>query len=487
MKQPIVWTIAGSDASASAGIQTDLKVFEHLGAHGCSIITAITAQSNQEVNAIEYTSSDLIASQIKCLEKDFFPKAIKIGMLGNSSIIEKVRHYLDQYSGYVVLDPLITSTSGKNLFDTDLKNYISTLKTIFSLVDLITPNIREAEILSCLEIKSHDDIKKAALAILSLGIKSILIKAGHFSNDSFSQDYWTNGRESFWLSNKRYPTKNYRGTGCVLSSAISACLALGYNIKDAIVIAKMYVNRGIRLSKGVNSHFAMLFHEGFPIEQTDLPYLTHSPMHQLPDHFIGLGPQKLGLYPIVDSADWIKKLLALGIKTIQMRIKNTFGYELEKEIQKGIHLAKSYQARLFINDYWELAVRLGAYGIHLGQEDLRTADIHFIRKAGLRLGISTHCYSEAAHAHSFHPSYLALGPIFPTTSKIMSFEPLGLTELKKWRTLLNYPLVAIGGINIENLHSVLQTNVDGIAMISGITQSQDWIATTKKLQRMVMS
>jgi hydroxymethylpyrimidine kinase/phosphomethylpyrimidine kinase/thiamine-phosphate diphosphorylase len=178
-------------------------------------------------------------------------------------------------------------------------------------------------------------------------------------------------------------------------------------------------------------------------------------------------------------------LLPLGVKTLQLRIKNKQGLELENEIKRSIMLAEKYQANLFINDYWEMAIRYGAYGVHLGQEDLETADMTAIRQAELRLGISTHCYYEVARAHALNPSYIACGPIFTTTSKVMSFAAQGIAQLKRWRRTLNYPLVAIGGINAERIPDVLATKVDGIAMISAITQAKDPIATTKSLMNVM--
>lgn len=485
MKQDIVWTMAGSDSSGGAGIQADLRTFQNLGVHGCSIITAVTAQSSQKVNHIQYVSRESVQAQIKSLQRDFPPKAIKIGMLGHFSVLDQVIHYLSDYSGYIVFDPLMTSSSGQNLFDNDLKNYLSQIKKIFPLVDIITPNISEVEKLLDIKIKSYHDIEMSAFEILSLGAKSVFIKGGHFTEDNLSQDFWTNGVESFWISSKRYPNKNYRGTGCTLSSAMAASLALGYHIKDALVIAKMYVNRGIRLSHIIHDHISLLAHDAWSPEEIDLPYITHQPIHHLPKKFKEGGLKPLGLYPVVDSTPWIKKLLPLGVKTIQLRIKNKYGTELENEIKIAVNLAHQYNATLFINDYWELAISAGAYGVHLGQDDLNTANIKLIWKAGLRLGISTHCHYEVARAHALNPSYLACGPIFPTTSKVMPFAPLGISQLQWWRKILKYPLVAIGGININNLKDVLQTKIDGVAMISAITKAQDPIKTTEHFLRMV--
>lgn len=191
------------------------------------------------------------------------------------------------------------------------------------------------------------------------------------------------------------------------------------------------------------------------------------------------------LYPIVDSAVWIEKLLPLGVKTIQLRIKNKSPAELEKEIKCGIQIAQQFHAQLFINDYWELAISYRAYGVHLGQEDLDQADIKKIRQAGLKLGISTHDEQEIARAERLCPSYIAYGPIYHTTSKVMAFKPQGISALERLKRRLSYPLVAIGGINLKRLPEVLATGVDGVAMISAITEAADPIIVTRKLLEMV--
>ena len=197
--------------------------------------------------------------------------------------------------------------------------------------------------------------------------------------------------------------------------------------------------------------------------------------------FPSCGPKALGLYPVVDSVEWLKKLLPLGVSTIQLRIKNKDLPELEEAIKEGVELAQHYQARLFINDYWELAIKHGAYGVHLGQEDLVIADIDKIYQAGLRLGVSTHSADEINNALNVDPSYLAFGPIYPTTSKVMPFSPQGLQRLQTWCQSLTYPVVAIGGINEDRMNEVLATGVNGVAMISAITQAEDPIAMTQQL------
>lgn len=134
---------------------------------------------------------------------------------------------------------------------------------------------------------------------------------------------------------------------------------------------------------------------------------------------------RLGLYPVVDSVDWIARLLDWGVSTLQLRIKDPQATDLEQQIQQAIELGRRYQARLFINDYWQLAIKHGAYGVHLGQEDIQTADLDALRQAGLRLGISTHDAAELAEALALKPSYVALGHIFPTQTKEMPSQPQG--------------------------------------------------------------
>lgn len=154
---------------------------------------------------------------------------------------------------------------------------------MFRYVTVITPNRIEAEAILNRSISSYQDIINAASDLLSLGAKQVLLKGGHLKDNLFSQDYWTDGKESFWIANHRFPETNYRGTGCVLSSALTACLALGYSIKDAIVIAKMYVNRGIRQSIEIDKDASQLYHDSWPEDEADLPiYRQHRSLNQFP-------------------------------------------------------------------------------------------------------------------------------------------------------------------------------------------------------------
>ncbi|HAZ75011.1 MAG TPA: thiamine phosphate synthase [Enterobacteriaceae bacterium] len=193
-------------------------------------------------------------------------------------------------------------------------------------------------------------------------------------------------------------------------------------------------------------------------------------------------PFRLGLYPIVDSVMWIERLLEAGVRTLQLRIKDKQDHEVEADVVAAIALGKRYAARLFINDYWRLAIKHSAYGVHLGQEDLETTDLSAIRNAGLRLGVSTHDDMEIDVALAARPSYIALGHVFPTQTKQMPSAPQGLAQLASHVTRLkDYPTVAIGGISLAHAPQVLATGVGSIAVVSAITQAADWRLATQQL------
>lgn len=197
---------------------------------------------------------------------------------------------------------------------------------------------------------------------------------------------------------------------------------------------------------------------------------------------------RLGLYPVVETVEWIARLLDFGVRTIQLRIKDRQDDEVEQQIAEAIALGKRYQARLFINDYWRLAIKYQAYGVHLGQEDLDIADLDAIHAAGLRLGLSTHDDVELDRALAVEPSYIALGHVFPTQTKDMPSAPQGLAELARHiQRLQGVSTVAIGGISIDRVPAVLATGVGSVAVVSAITKAEDWQAATRQLLDLIES
>lgn len=176
-------------------------------------------------------------------------------------------------------------------------------------------------------------------------------------------------------------------------------------------------------------------------------------------------------YPIVDSVAWVKRLCALGVRTIQLRAKDLTQEQALAIVRAAIVAAGD---RLVINDYWQAAIEAGASHLHLGQEDLAGADIAAIRRAGLTLGLSTHDEAELENALRHDPDYVALGPIYPTTLKAMRFAPQGLDRITEWkRRIGNIPLVAIGGITLERAPAIYAARADSIAVVSDVTLNKD--------------
>ncbi len=179
-------------------------------------------------------------------------------------------------------------------------------------------------------------------------------------------------------------------------------------------------------------------------------------------------------YPVVDSLAWVKRLAALGVGTVQLRVKNLNETEALALVREGLSLTRGTGTRLVVNDYWRAAIDAKAEHLHLGQEDLADADVTAIRAAGLTLGVSTHDDAELDAALRVDPDYVALGPIFFTTLKAMRFAPQGVPKISVWkRRISNIPLVAIGGIKLEHAAEIFAAGADSIAVVSDVMQNPD--------------
>jgi thiamine-phosphate pyrophosphorylase len=176
-------------------------------------------------------------------------------------------------------------------------------------------------------------------------------------------------------------------------------------------------------------------------------------------------------YPVVDDADWVRRVVAAGARLVQLRIKNVEPNALRAQVRTAAAHCAAAGACLVLNDYWQVALEEGVGFIHLGQEDLDEADLPAIRAAGLRLGVSTHSDAELDRALSVRPDYVALGPVWPTTLKVMPWAPQGTERLRDWeRRLGGVPLVAIGGITLERVPSCLEAGADAVAVVSDVTR-----------------
>ncbi|MBU6223709.1 MAG: thiamine phosphate synthase [Burkholderiales bacterium] len=191
-------------------------------------------------------------------------------------------------------------------------------------------------------------------------------------------------------------------------------------------------------------------------------------------------PNQLGLYAVLPDAQWVYRMAQAGVPTVQLRFKSDDKAAIAKEVAAAVTAVQGTNSLLFINDHWQEAIAAGAYGVHLGQEDMQEASLEKIRTAGLRLGLSTHGYAEMLLADRHSPSYMALGAVFPTTLKRMVTAPQGLGRLERYAQLMKaYPLVAIGGIDLEQLPAVVKTGVGSVAVVRAIIASESPEATAQ--------
>lgn len=481
--RPVAWTIAGSDASGGAGIQADLATFADFGVHGCALVTALTTQTRRGVVQMLPTPAAHLAREMELLARDYPPGAVKVGMLAGAETVEAVARGLAALEVPVVLDPVLAASRGGRLLD---DAGLRALEAILPQLALVTPNCQEAGRLAGMaEVADFAAMEEAAERIRARGARAVLVTGGHLGED-FACDYLLAEEGAYWLRSPRIATPHDHGTGCTLSAAVAAALARGERLLDAVVLAKMAVSAGLAAAVPLAGGPGAVAHGVGPWGIAHLPEL----LRERPDRF--RAPQfprceveRLGLYPVVDSPEWVERVLEGGVRTVQLRIKDAPPTALEAAVRRAADAARRRGARLFVNDHWRLAINAGAYGVHLGQEDLDGADLAAIARAGLRLGTSNHAWYEIARSHALAPSYMALGPVYPTTTKEMRFAPLGVERLREWVELLapRYPLVAIGGIDEARLPGVLATGVGSVAVVRAVTQAPDWRGALERLCR----
>lgn len=246
-----VLTIAGSDCSGGAGIQADLKTMAAHGVYGMSAVTALTAQNTTGVYGISEVSPEFLGKQLDCIFTDIFPDAVKLGMLSDSDLMRMTAKKLREYGArHIVLDPVMVSTSGSLLMKEDAAEVLK--EELFSLAELITPNLPEAEVLAGIKIRTPEDMEKAAEKIWENWHCAVLCKGGHSVNDA--NDLLYRNGTAIWMKGVRIDNPNTHGTGCTLSSAIACNLAMGDTLETAVEKAKEYLSGaladGLNLGRG---------------------------------------------------------------------------------------------------------------------------------------------------------------------------------------------------------------------------------------------
>ncbi len=504
-RRPVVWTISGTDSGGGAGIHADTRAFDAFGVHGACAVAAVTAQHSMAVTCVEPVSPALLAAQLATLAEDMPPDAIKTGLLGSienlrvvADWVRKLRARFPDKAIPLVVDPVFRASTGSSFADAALR--AAYRDELLPLATLATPNVAEARAL----VPSSQLLAPVALARAwrAFGARAVVVTGG--DGDQLDEDEvqhlsdarlatrlaeidaraawahdWLDAehgmRSRGWLASARIETEHDHGTGCVFASSAAAALAQGFVAADAVVLAKMATRESLRHAYAAGAGAGPVApRAGFAGRLENLPALNPLPTSTSRFAFPAPPESARGLYAIVDSSAWVARVLAEGVRLVQLRIKDAAPDLLAREIRASVALAHAAGATLIVNDHWALALEQRAHGVHLGQDDLEGADIDALQHAGMVLGISTHSYWEVCRARALRPSYIACGPIHATTLKQMPWLPQGDANLAYWcRLLADTPVVAIGGMDAERARSAMRAGAWAVAVVGAITRSDD--------------
>ncbi len=492
-----VCSITNSDCNMNEGVQSDIQTFIALGAIPSRINSALSVQDV----FVESVSNKMFSAQLDNVLEKMKPSVIKIGFIANREqvniLCKKIRSYKEQKGvpAFIIYTPSKLNEVEEIPQEESINALIKT--DLLPLIDLLIMNAKDIFSFSGHMLITPNALYQSAQYLLNKGCKSVLICGGKTDFiDGCCVDYWSDGQREIALSSPRLTFSNTQSKKDILSCALASALSLKYVLEDAFVIAKAYLNGYLKeTSKGYAEGQVSAWPENksyFPkvvtLSRNTDEELTLDISSFLSFDFPRCNIFNLGLYPVLDSLSWLEKVLKCGVKTVQLRIKDKTSTQVEGEIIQAIQLGRKYNARLFINDYWELAIKHQAYGVHLGQKDIDSADLQLIHRAGLHLGLSTHGYYEILRAKQFNPSYIALGHVFATQTKEMPSAPQGLIRLKKYVELLaDTPTVAIGGISLARASQVYKTGVGSVAVVSAITRAINFDSVIQEFKQMEIS
>ncbi len=476
-------TIAGSDSCGGAGVQADIKTMTALGVYAASVITSVTSQNTRGVYAVEPIRAEAVESQMNAVFEDIVVDAVKIGMLGNAGVIKAVANGIRRYKpNNVIVDPVMVSTSGHALID---KEAITELVgSLLPMATLVTPNIPEAEWLSGIKISNADDADRAAMVISRLGCKAVLIKGGHLDGKEKTDRLYVSGKLVATYHNSTLDTRNTHGTGCTLSSAITAMLARGETLSDAVRHAVEYLHGAIRNGKDINQGaghgpvcHSFLFrsaddsHAVKSLDGVSLQFISHcNDRHSY--------------------AEGISLALKGGCRWVQLRMKDAEEEEFVATARKVREMCSEYNATFIIDDRVELVKTVGADGVHLGKNDMPIDEARRILGSKYIIGGTANTIEDVERLYLAGADYIGCGPFRFTTTKKNLSPMLGIEGyrdiIKNMRQRgITLPIVAIGGILPSDVHEIMDTGISGIAVSGAILNADDPIEEMEKFKELV--
>jgi thiamine-phosphate pyrophosphorylase len=280
-------------------------------------------------------------------------------------------------------------------------------------------------------------------------------------------------RDSVALPSESLHSGLFTSDDPVYRAAKAACQQLGFIEADAQCVASAWQSQTIRMGEFDAHHW--------PDDPVDFGMAPWPRSNAFP-----ACPKQLGLYAVLPDAAWVARMARAGVPTVQLRFKSNDQHAINREVRAAVNAVEGTKSLLFINDHWKAAIDVGAYGVHLGQEDMEVAQLETIRHAGLRLGLSSHGYSEMLKADAFSPSYIAMGAVYATTLKRMVTPPQGPGRLRAYARLMrDYPLVAIGGIDEDRMPAVLVSGVGSVAVVRALVGADQPEAKASKLSLLI--
>jgi hydroxymethylpyrimidine kinase/phosphomethylpyrimidine kinase/thiamine-phosphate diphosphorylase len=442
--KPLVLTIAGSDPSGGAGIQADLRTFAKAGVQGSAVVTALTVQTATEVRATNLVSADVVARQVDAAFADGNVHALKTGMLGDASIVRAVVSALMRHGARnVVVDPVAISSSGTRLLDEDGFEILK--RELLPNATVVTPNVSEAAaLLGIAEPKTLDEVRDAARKLCELGAKWVVVTGGHLGDGSEVTDVLTNGVDTHEIRTPRVPNASIHGSGCRYSAALTAALARGADVPTAAFEAQRFVAAEIRDSANERPALGRL-------------YLVATPRAQM------------------NGFEFLARVRAAvegGVDVLQIRSKELDGGAYTRLAERVGAIAATANVPFFVNDRADVAIAVNATGVHLGQKDLAVDAARRIMPLGM-IGRSSHESAHALKAIEERADYFAVGPVWETPTK-PGRKASGLKYVREVFTLKpDIPWYAIGGIDGDNIHEVIEAGARRVACVRAILDARD--------------
>ena len=476
---PVVLTIAGSDPSGGAGIQADLRTFAAVGVVGVSAITALTVQNSLGVESVHPIPADILTAQLEAIFSDVKVAAVKIGMLGGAEQVRAAAAALRKYAPpNVVLDPVLASTGGVPLLDAAGVQVL--LSELMPLCDLVTPNIKEAFQLTGLPVSDKDSMCRAGENLISLGAKAALVKGGHLDGEPL--DFLVYAEDDMVLLHdmpgERVNTVHTHGTGCALSAAVAAGLAKGEHIASAVMEAKF------RLFYALQSPIVVGSGRGYP-DMTGTLAKYHDVEYAKKLTLIR------GVYVVTDRdifpnrthRDILRAAYAAGVTVAQLREKS-LSLPVLIRAAKMLQFERTLTKQLLIvNDSVDVALAAQTDGVHLGPADMPPRYAREIMGPHQIIGVSVATLKEA-QASAPYASYFGVGAIFGSQTKKDAGEAIGLGRIREIKDAFpQIPIVAIGGITLDNITQVAAAGADAAAVVSAVVAAPDMAEAVRELAR----